>query len=295
MADTLQLTTYLSDYKSIPSSLPDWDPARAATWPATTATLVQCGTQGILVDALMTMTEGADLARWIEHKGVRDLTAIYLTHGHADHFYGATTVLEHFPAARLVARPDIAEAAREQTSAGYLQVWESFFPGQITDQPVVPHPMTGDELSVGGYTIRAVDVGSSDVPSSSVIHIPELATVISGDVAYNGMHLWLAGSTAATRAGWLGALDRIERLEPTSIITGHKDIAAPDDDAARILDRSRQYLSDFDEAAGAADTPTDLIASMLAHYPNLGNPYTLWVAAHDQPELLTRPAKARTG
>jgi glyoxylase-like metal-dependent hydrolase (beta-lactamase superfamily II) len=145
--------------------------------------------------------------------------------------------------------------------------------------------MTGDELTIGGHTIRAIDVGSSDVPSSSVIHIPELATVISGDVAYNGMHMWLAGSTAATRAAWLDALDCIQTLNPKTIITGHKAPAAPDDDAARILAQSRQYLLDFDSAAAVAASPTVLIASMLASYPNLGNPYTLWVAAHDQPEL----------
>lgn len=286
MSDVLQLTTYLSDYKPIPSSLPDWDPARPATWPATTATLLRSGTQGVLIDALMTVTEGAALARWIGSEDVSDLAAIYVTHGHADHFFGATTVLEHFPDARLITRPDVVDAAREQASPGYLQVWGSFFPGQITQEPVVPNPMQGDWLSIGGHVVRAVDVGSSDVPSSSVVHIPELATVVSGDVAYNGMHLWLAGSTAATRAAWLAALDRVETLNPTTIVTGHKHPAAPDDDAGRILDQSRQYLLDFDQAAAAAGSPGDLIAAVLARYPDLGNPYTLWAAANDQPELI---------
>jgi glyoxylase-like metal-dependent hydrolase (beta-lactamase superfamily II) len=285
MSDVLQLTTYLSAYKPIPSSLPDWDPARQATWPATTATLLQSGRQGVLIDALMTTTEGAALARWIEGEGVRDLAAIYVTHGHADHFYGATTVLEHYPDARLVALRDIADAAREQTSPGYLKVWGSFFPGQITQEPAVPDPVHGEELSVGGHLVAAVDVGSSDVPSSSVVHIPELATVVSGDVAYNDMHMWLAGSTTATRVAWLAALDRIEALGPTTIITGHKDPGAPDDDARRVLDQSREYLSHFDQAATAAGSPADIIAAMLSRYPDLGNPYTLWVAAHDQPEL----------
>ena len=92
MSDVLQLTTYLSDYKPIPSSLPDWELARQATWPATTATLLRSGTQGVLIDALMTVAEGAALARWIGPEDVSDLATIYVTHGHADHFYGATTV-----------------------------------------------------------------------------------------------------------------------------------------------------------------------------------------------------------
>ncbi|MGI3786186.1 MAG: hypothetical protein ACRYG2_36030 [Janthinobacterium lividum] len=159
----------------------------------------------------------------------------------------------------------------------------------------MPNSMDGEDLSVGGHVIRAVDVGSSDVPSSSVVHIPELAAVLSGDVAYNNTHMWLAGSTAATRADWLTALDRIEKLNPTTIINGHKDPAAPDDDAHRILDQSREYLLDFDQAAAAAGSPADLVAAMLARYPDLGNPYTLWVAAHDQPELTAAATKVMAG
>lgn len=285
MSDVLQLTTYLSGYKPIPSALPDWDLARQATWPATTATLLRSGTQGVLIDALMTVAEGAALARWIDGAGVRDLASVYVTHGHADHFYGATTVLEHFPDARLVALPDVAGAAREQTRPGYLQVWGTFFPGQITQEPAAPSPIDLAELTIGGHVVRAVDVGSSDVPSSTVVHVPELATVVGGDVAYNDVHMWLAGSTAASRAGWLAALDRVETLEAATIIAGHKDPAAAEDDARRILDQSRQYLLDFDEATAGAGSPADLVAAMLARYPDLGNPYTLWVAAHDQPEL----------
>lgn len=287
MAAAVQVRTYLSGYKPIPNSLPDWDSARQATWPATTATLISDGRDGVLVDALMTITEGADLGRWIAHAGV-DLRTIYLTHAHADHFFGAGVVLQRFPAARLVARSDIAAAALEQTSEDYLRVWGSFFPGQIADHPAVPDAMVGDELILGTQVVRTIDVGYSDVPVSSVVHLPELATVISGDVAYNGMHMWLAGSTAATRAGWLRALGSIEALQPRAIIAGHKDPNAVDDDAGRILDQSREYLVDFGVAAASCDSPADLIAAVLDRHPALGNPYTLWVAAHDQPELMSR-------
>jgi glyoxylase-like metal-dependent hydrolase (beta-lactamase superfamily II) len=285
MRDALHVKTYLSGYKPIPSSVPGWDPLTQATWPATTATLISAGGQAVLIDALMTTTEAKRLGEWIEHSGAFELNAIYVTHGHADHFFGAATVLERFPSARLISRPDVAEAAREQTSAGYLQVWNSFFPNQITDHPAVPNPMTGDRLIVGEHVLTTIDVGYSDVPLSSVVHIPDLDTVVCGDVAYNDMHMWLAGSTAATRLAWLNALNAIDALRPRIIIVGHKDPSAADDDADRILDQSRQYLSDFHEAATSCDSPQELISTMAARYPALGNPYTLWVAAHDQPEL----------
>jgi hypothetical protein len=81
---------------------------------------------------------------------------------------------------------------------------------------------------------------------------------------------------------WIDALDTMEGLAPTTIITGHKDPAAPDDDATRILDESRQYIRDFDEAVAVSDSAGEIITIMSGRYPDLSNPYTLWVAAQDQ-------------
>jgi len=40
-------------------------------------------------------------------------------------------------------------------------------------------------------------------------------------------------------------------------------------------------LADFETAPEHSSTPADLIARMPATYPDLANPYTLWVAAYD--------------
>ncbi len=115
----------------------------------------------------------------------------------------------------------------EQTAAGYLRVWSGFFPGQIAEHPAVPVPTVGEELAVGPATVRVVPVGRSDVEASTVVHVGELDVVIAGDVAYNGIHMWLAGSTPQTRSRWLDALDAIDRLAPRTVIAGHKDPGRP--------------------------------------------------------------------
>jgi glyoxylase-like metal-dependent hydrolase (beta-lactamase superfamily II) len=281
MSGSISLTTYLSPYKPIPSSVPGWDEHQQATWPATTATLITAGPEAVLVDALMTVAEGEQLASWISGLGRPALAAIYVTHAHADHFFGATSILPHFPSARLVSRPEIAAAAREQVSPENLGIWNSFFAGQIAEHPAVPEALESD-LVLAGHPLRAIDAGHSDVPASSVLHIPELGTVVCGDVAYNGIHMWLAGSTPASRRKWLEALDAIDKLGPSTVIAGHKDPGAPNDDAARVLDESRQYLQDFDQAA-AGGSPADIIAAVMARHGDRGNPYTLWFAAHNLP------------
>jgi len=47
----------------------------------------------------------------------------------------------------------------------------------------------------------------------------------------------------------------LPRCGPQTIITGHRDLDAPDEDARRVLDQSRQYLEDFDEAVKGMARP----------------------------------------
>jgi glyoxylase-like metal-dependent hydrolase (beta-lactamase superfamily II) len=117
---------------------------------------------------------------------------------------------------------------------------------------------------------------------ATILHVPELAVVCSGDIAYNNIHMWLWRSTPDTRAAWLASLDAIAALQPTTIITGHKDPDAPDSDAARVLNQSRRYIEDFESALARSGSPQELMDAMLVKYPHFGNRYTLFAAAHSQ-------------
>ena len=54
-----------------------------------------------------------------------------------------------------------------------------------------------------------------------------------------------------------------------------------DDDARRQISECRRYLADFEAALERSSAPAELIDRMTAAYPDLANPYTLWVAAYD--------------
>jgi hypothetical protein len=108
------------------------------------------------------------------------------------------------------------------------------------------------------------------------------STLISGDIVYNNIHMWLWNSTPDSREAWLASLDAVAALKPSTIITGHKDPDAPDDNATRVLDQSRRYIEDFDQTVAKSSTPCEVIDVMLAKYPAYGNRYTLFAAASTQ-------------
>src|SRR4026209_2329527 len=70
-------------------------------WVANTSTLVYGAHDAVLVDTFTSVGQNADLVEWVRSFD-RDLTWIYVTHGHGDHFFGIGQLLEAFPAARAV-------------------------------------------------------------------------------------------------------------------------------------------------------------------------------------------------
>jgi glyoxylase-like metal-dependent hydrolase (beta-lactamase superfamily II) len=270
-----------SGYRPIPGG-PGWDPTEQATWPARTSTLIAGDRDAMLVDAFLTRSEGEDLAEWVRKSG-KSPSTVFITHGHGDHFFGAGPTLATFPDAQLVTlSPQVASEAGGQVGPAGMAVWNRWFAGQFDENPAVPAALTSDELEIEGHPVHLSIAGLADGVLGAIVHVPDIATVCSGDVLYNNIHMWLWNSTPDSRAAWLASMDVVASLRPDTIITGHKDPDAPDDSAARILDQSRRYLEDFDQAVARAGTAAEVIDAMMEKYSTYGNPYTLFAAAASQ-------------
>jgi glyoxylase-like metal-dependent hydrolase (beta-lactamase superfamily II) len=75
----------------------------------------------------------------------KNLTTIYVTHAHGDHFFGMKLLLDKFPNARAIATAPTVAAIQDQIRPEYIQsVWEPRFPDQLPSQLIAPEVLEGD-------------------------------------------------------------------------------------------------------------------------------------------------------
>ena len=247
-------------------------------WVPTSATLIFGERDAVLVDAFLTVEQAAALVEWVAASG-KNLTTIYVTHGHGDHFFGVGALLNRFPKSRAMATPKVVESMRRQVSPDYVSnFWKARYPGQIPEHLVIAEELKGNVIQLEGCDLLVVEVGHTDTEHTTCLHVPSAGLVVAGDAAYNDVHLYLAESTAATRREWIAALDTIEALKPRTVIAGHKKPEKTD--SPRIIEETRQYIRDFDRLARITATARELYDEMLQLYPNRANPGSLWGSAH---------------
>ena len=247
-------------------------------WSPISSTLISGERDAVLVDTFITMEQNQALAEWVAATG-RNLTAIYATHGHGDHFFGVNTIQQRFPNARFVASREAIEVMREQLSPPWLEAyWKSRFPGQIDPVLSIATELTGAVIRLEGEELVSIRAGHTDTRGTTCLHVPSIGLVVAGDVAYNDVHIHLGESSADSRKEWIAALDRIESLKPRAVIAGHKRQGRPD--APDIVEETRQYIRAFDRLAATTQTAKELYDRMLAIYPDRVNPAVLWNSAH---------------
>ena len=271
-AGNLSYDVFVNDPPPQDGFLPNGEPKRFSPM---ASTLIYGREDAVLTDPGLTEDQARVLGDWVAGHG-RNVTDIFITHGHGDHWFAAGLLAERFGARVVATAGTIAQMQSGVATRALL--WDKLYTG-IPPSPVTAVTVPGDRFTLEGHDLVMVDVGHADTDDNSVLHVPDLGLVVAGDVIYNGVHMYLAQSVAVGGFGpWRDAIDKVEALGPRPIVAGHQNKQL-DDDAKRTIAETRQYLDDADGLLRTENTALGYFNAKIERYPDYLGRLILWVTA----------------
>lgn len=225
----------------------------------------------IVIDPQFSLSEAHRLAAEIlESK--KNLTTIYVTHPHPDHFFGLAVLKQAFPNARAVALPATANAIKTAWPARQ-KFWVATYGNNIPGpDPVAPEELTAPVLTLEGEQFPITGpVQGADGPGNSFVYIPSLKAVVTGDVVFD--HVYFGVPRGEAREKWSKTIEQITALNPAIVVPGHEGPGATRD--MRSIQFMQKYIADWDANVAASKDAEEMKAKVLAQYPGLGMEFTL--------------------
>src|SRR3954453_9403798 len=134
----------------------------------------------------MTADQARALGDWVAAKG-RNLTDIFVTHGHGDHWFAAGLLAERV-GARVVASPGTIAQMHGAVATRPL-LWDKLYDG-IPPSPVTAVAVPRNRFPLEGPDLGFVEVGLTDSHDTADPHVVDLDLVVAGDAIYNGVHMY---------------------------------------------------------------------------------------------------------
>jgi glyoxylase-like metal-dependent hydrolase (beta-lactamase superfamily II) len=199
------------------------------------------GPRGItLVDGMLTVSD-ARKVRTVLDTNAAELAGVIITHPHPDHYAGLADIVgdHNVP---IVATTDVDAVIRrddeiKETIVGPMMgsEWPArrVFPNRTVAD--------GDTVTFGGLDLRVRSLGPGESFADTIWQLDD-DTLFVGDVAYNGMHAYLADGQWAQ---WLDVIDQLDRdlAAGATLYLGHGPPGGKE-----LLGAQRRYIETFVES-----------------------------------------------
>jgi glyoxylase-like metal-dependent hydrolase (beta-lactamase superfamily II) len=269
---TLAYDVFVNEAPPQDGVLPNGEPKRFS--PQAT-TLIYGSEDAVLTDPPLTTDQARLVGDWVAATG-RNVTDIFITHGHGDHWFAAGVLAERFGARVVASAGTIAQMHASVATRPML--WDKIYSG-IPPTPVTAETVPDNRFTLEGHELVIVEVGATDSDDTTVLHVPDLDLVVAGDVIYNGVHMYLAQIAIVGGFGpWREAIDKVKALKPRHIVCGHQNKRL-DDDAARTIAETRRYLDDAEELLATEDSAIGFFNAKVERYPEHLGRTILWIGS----------------
>jgi glyoxylase-like metal-dependent hydrolase (beta-lactamase superfamily II) len=211
------------------------------------AAIVDTGTRTIVVDSFMTTVGAAELRSVAEELTGRSVFMLVNTHWHGDHTFGnqvfadvsivATRSTSDAIAADSTSDLEAYGAELDSAIASFEAMLESdseadrilaqrrlrrlaFLREDVgIFEMTLPNVLVDDELVVEDQRrVEIVTYGGGHTDSDIFVWVPDVGTIVAGDLGFQGKHPRMVD---AHPGAWAGILRRILELGPSTVIPGH--------------------------------------------------------------------------
>jgi len=219
----------------------------------------------VLLDAQWTLSNAHKVIAEILETG-KNLTTIYLSHAHPDHYFGAGVIASAFPKARVVAVASEAEIINKQFF-GKISHWEGVI-GAHNVCRVTTHAESLEKnyFELEGQRLEILTKVMGDMRYNTMVWIPSIKTIYASDVLFNQAHPFTCELTKEERAQWIADVDKIEKMGAEVILPGHQKPGMQFDKSS--LDFTREYIIATEEELVKQDTVEGFYFAMAGRFPD---------------------------
>jgi len=218
--------------------------------------LIELPTQLIAVDAQYTLPYAREVLAYAANLG-KPISRLYVTHYHPDHLLGAAAF-----AMPIHALPEVKikiGAVGDRVAAEEHEKFPESIPTRAEKPTVLVAP--GSEV-IDGVKLDFLLLQHAETENALMIGLPEHGILITQDLIYNGVHVFLGEQAFDS---WSAALRACRRLPYDKILPGHGDPGGPE-----LYDSMLHYLATARELLGKSRDSDDFKARLLTEFPDFG-------------------------
>ncbi|MDW6002533.1 MBL fold metallo-hydrolase [Vibrio mangrovi] len=214
----------------------------------------------ILFDAQFDTKNGQNLVDMIKKSG-KKLTAIYISGGDPDYYFGLEPIVAAFPDVKIMASQHVVDHIKA-TKDAKLAYWGPILGDGAPEKVFVPQVMDSDKIMLEGQAIEVKALDTDD----AFLWAPSVKTAFGGVAVSYGLHVWMADSqTKAARQHRIDTMNAMIALQPERVIPGHFVGSEPEGSKAAVF--TRDYIQRFESELAKAKNSGQLIEAMKKAYP----------------------------